>query len=335
MVENSKWHSPNYCFLELNCHSLIEIEMNISVIICAHNPRKDYLQRVLAALKNQTLPKDQWEMLLIDNASKELLSEKWNLSWHPKARHIREEELGLTPARLRGIREAKGEILVFVDDDCELVENYLQVGLSLSERHPVIGAWSGQCMPVFESEPPEWSKPHWGRLTIRVFNTEKWSNDFNRELEMPWGAGLFIRKEVALFYSRKTLLNSYLLHLDRRGASLTSCGDLAMVICSRHVGMGFGIFPQLKLKHLIPSNRLNEEYFSKIIRGHIFSWILLQYFEGNKNIPPMIGRFRRSLGRFRRKFTMPRRERLFFEALLEGQQEAVALVRRIEEEQSS
>jgi hypothetical protein len=48
------------------------------------------LRRVLDALKAQTLPKEQWELLLIDNASKEPLAESWDLSWHPHARHIRE-----------------------------------------------------------------------------------------------------------------------------------------------------------------------------------------------------------------------------------------------------
>jgi len=37
----------------------------VSVIICTHNPRPDYLQRVLDALKAQTLPKENWELLLM------------------------------------------------------------------------------------------------------------------------------------------------------------------------------------------------------------------------------------------------------------------------------
>ena len=89
----------------------------LSVIICTHNPYEDYSRRVLKALDLQTLCKDHWELLLIDNASAEPLSEKNDLSWPPpNAWHVREEELGLTPARLRGIRETCADILVFVDD---------------------------------------------------------------------------------------------------------------------------------------------------------------------------------------------------------------------------
>ena len=84
--------------------------MNLSVIICTHNPRKDYLTRVLQALKAQTLPKDQWELLLIDNASDQELARSWDLSWHPHGRHIREDKTGLNFARARGFAEAQGEI---------------------------------------------------------------------------------------------------------------------------------------------------------------------------------------------------------------------------------
>ena len=90
---------------------------SLSVIICTHNPRSDYLSRVLQALDSQSLSKESWELLLIDNASEKILSTEIDLSWHPNSRHIREEQLGLTPARLRGIKESVGEILIFVDDD--------------------------------------------------------------------------------------------------------------------------------------------------------------------------------------------------------------------------
>src|SRR5271154_1339560 len=99
--------------------------MEVSVIICTHNPRLHYLRRTLDALAEQTLPKDRWELLLIDNMSREPVSSAWDLSWHPNARHVREEALGLTNARLRGIRESKGEYLVFIDDDNVAAADYL------------------------------------------------------------------------------------------------------------------------------------------------------------------------------------------------------------------
>ncbi len=73
------------------------MKTELSVITCSHNPRADYLTRVTDALKNQTLDKQCWEYLLIDNASAEPLARSIDLSWQPNARHVREEKLGLTP----------------------------------------------------------------------------------------------------------------------------------------------------------------------------------------------------------------------------------------------
>src|SRR5262252_3584882 len=91
--------------------------VKVSVIVCTHNPQPDRLRRTLDSLKDQSLARDQWELLVVDNASDTKVSGTSDVSWHSRGRHIREEKLGLTPARLRGIAEAEGELLVFVDDD--------------------------------------------------------------------------------------------------------------------------------------------------------------------------------------------------------------------------
>ena len=136
----------------------------VSVIICTHNPREDYLRRVLDALRAQTLPKEQWELLLVDNASHESLAGKWDLSWHPQARHLREEKTGLTHARLCGIAAAQGELLVFVDDDNVLRSDYLAACLKIASEHPHLGAWGGSCVAEYEIAPPEELRPWLGGL---------------------------------------------------------------------------------------------------------------------------------------------------------------------------
>src|SRR5258705_5151124 len=87
----------------------------LSVIICAHNPRLQYLQRVFDGLRSQTVELAQWELLLVDNASTVPLAESIDLTWHPSARHLREMTLGAAWSRLRGITEAGGEFFIFGD----------------------------------------------------------------------------------------------------------------------------------------------------------------------------------------------------------------------------
>ena len=130
----------------------------ISVIICSLNPRSDYFGRVLESLRAQTLDTDQWELLLVDNASDRPLADSWDLSWHPHHLKVREEEQGLTPARLRGIKESEGQLIVFVDDDV-LASNYLERALEVERAYPFVGVFgAGVLTPEFEVEP----RPHVG-----------------------------------------------------------------------------------------------------------------------------------------------------------------------------
>ena len=258
--------------------------MQISVIICTHNPREDYFQRVLKALELQTLSKDQWEVLLVDNASNELLAEKWNLSWHPKARHIREVELGLTPARLRGIHESRGEILVFVDDDNVLAANYLEQALRIANEKPWVGAFGGNIEPEFECEPEE----SLGKLVdwvgvVRV-TEEKWALG-KASIAQPYcpiGAGMVIRRFLALRYAELSESNPIRKKLDRKGAALLCHGDTDMALCACDLGMAVGRFPYLQLIHLIPVRRTKEKYIFRLIEDAAFSDGLFMYIREGK-----------------------------------------------------
>ncbi|WP_414527901.1 glycosyltransferase [Nodularia chucula] len=248
------------------------------MIICSYNPRQDYFLRVLEALKNQTLSVNTWELLLIDNASDKLLASEIDLSWHPHSRHIREDELGLTPARLRSIKEAKAATLVFVDDDNVLDDDYLEVVLKISKDYPFLGAWGGQIRAEFEIEPPEWTKPYWGMLAIREFDQDKWSNLLHQHETTPCGAGLCIRKFVAEKYAELVCNQNTRIKLDRKGKQLTSCGDSDLAFTACDIGLGTGQFTSLRLTHLISSNRLQEDYLLKLVEGMAYSVTILNAF---------------------------------------------------------
>ncbi|MGH9872394.1 MAG: glycosyltransferase [Pyrinomonadaceae bacterium] len=252
--------------------------VQISVITCSHNPRADYLAQVIEALKNQTLDNERWEFLLIDNASDEALATRVDVSWQPNARHIREEELGLTHARLRGIREAQGEILVFVDDDNVLDADYLEQVMETGNKHSMIGAWGGQRRPVFEQQPPEWTRRHWGHLALSEFEKDSWSNNHELAETMPNGAGLCVRDKVASYYRKLHEDGKRAFVMDRNGNSLVSGGDVDLASCACDLGMGIGLFAALKLSHLIPSDRLTEDYLLRLTEGIGYSGVILYSF---------------------------------------------------------
>ena len=262
------------------------MKSSASVIICAHNPRLDYFDKVVSALKAQTLPLEQWELLLIDNASKQQLASVINLSWHPHARHIREDQLGLTPARLRGIREATAETLIFVDDDNVLDDDYLERALYVGEKFPFIGVWGGQIRGEFEVPPPEWAKPYLPYLAIYEFAQDKWSNLLHQYETTPSGAGLCVRKSIAEKYAELIQNDPRRLGLDRKGKLLTSCGDSDLAFTACDMNFGTGRFTALKLTHLIPANRLEETYLLRLVEGIAYSSTILESFRGK--FPPQV-----------------------------------------------
>jgi glycosyltransferase involved in cell wall biosynthesis len=254
----------------------------LSVVICSHNPRSSYLERVLRSLASQDLDRDCWELLLIDNVSAKPLSADYDLSWHPHSRHVREEELGLTAARLRGISEAAADLLVFVDDDNVLEPDFLAAALELSERFPFLGAWGGDIAGEFETPPPDWTRPFWRMLAIRDVTEPLWSNSPDDWRTQPCGAGLCIRSSVGRHYLERLQGDPIGRSLDRKGQSLSSAGDTDLVYAAAEVGLGWGTFPQLRLKHLMPHGRLTEEYLVRLIEGVTASSVALLIRRGSR-----------------------------------------------------
>jgi hypothetical protein len=247
----------------------------VSVVICTHNPRPGYFAKCLEALRSQTLSLSRWEFIVVDNRSDTPLADRVNLAWHPGARMIREETLGLTPARLRGIRESKGELLVFVDDDNVLDVDFLETALYTMEERPFLGSWSGQCRPGFEEPPPEWTRRYWGSLCIREFDHDVWSNLPRLPDTMPCGAGLCVRRNVAISYLHVHESGKRSVQFDRIGTSLMSGGDNDLAVCACVLGLGVGLVASLKLQHLIPPERLTVDYLARLAEGIHYSSALL------------------------------------------------------------
>jgi glycosyltransferase involved in cell wall biosynthesis len=296
----------------------------ISVITCSFNPRSDYLEQVIEGLKEQTLNKQHWEYLLVDNASDQPLRSAIDLTWHPHAKHVREDQLGLTHARLRGISEAEGDILVFVDDDNVLDADFLEQTLNIAKEWSSLGAWSGQTRPSFEIQPPEWTKRYWGNLVIRTIERDSWSNLPHLPHTMPCGAGLCVRRDVAAHYFDLHANGKRSFVLDRVGDSLVSAGDNDLAACACDINLGVGLFVSLKLTHLIPKDRLQEDYLVSLVEGISFSSVMFKSFRSQVFVNERVStKFANVL----RMALMNKRERRFFRATKKGERRAYQQLR--------
>src|SRR6185295_15846913 len=91
--------------------------MKLSVIIPTHD-RYETLANTLAALAEQSLSADEFEVLVVDDGSREETRERIRLlAAAHRVRLIEKPQGGLASARNRGAAEAGGEFLLFLDDD--------------------------------------------------------------------------------------------------------------------------------------------------------------------------------------------------------------------------
>jgi glycosyltransferase involved in cell wall biosynthesis len=249
--------------------------LSASAIICSHNPRSDYLQRAIAGLRGQDLPLDQWELLLVDNASDKALT-AFDLSWHPRGRYIHEPQIGLSAARCRGVGESNSPLLVFVDDDNVLEPNFIRQALTIARARPKLGVWGGTVLAEFESEPTASVKKHIGYLAIRNRAKPCCSNSLSCQDAVPVGAGLCVRAVIAQAYVTQ-YEQSKVKITGRSGTNLSGYDDFEICMIGCKMGFEIGTFPELRLLHLISSERVSEDYFVRLIGSTDYSGFLLDY----------------------------------------------------------
>jgi glycosyltransferase involved in cell wall biosynthesis len=250
----------------------------ISVVVCMHNSRSDYLQRVLEALRMQTLSNESWELVLVDNASAVPPAETLDLSWHPVVRHVREEQLGVIRARRRGIAEARGELVVYVDDDTTISPRFLAEALAIAKRHAHLGVFgAGIVEPEYEAAIPPHIRSRQAVFSIRHVATPRWSNNVHDTQSVPWGAGLCVRRPIAVSYQQFVQRLETIELVGRRGRDLFAGEDDLFSWVSVSSGLGFGIFPQLRVTHLIAASRLSRSHVLRAIHDHAFSHAILRY----------------------------------------------------------
>ncbi|MGA3006270.1 MAG: glycosyltransferase [Opitutaceae bacterium] len=252
----------------------------LSVILPTRNPHPGRLQRTLAGLAGQTLDRAKWEFILVDNASDPPCEVAATAAAAlPGFQRLEETKLGLTPARLRGIRAARGESLVFVDDDNVLAPDYLEKAATLFSANPRLAAAGGPVRPEWETSPPLWIREFHGLLALRDLGDKakicpggpavRWP-DF-----APVGAGLVVRRSGALAYAEELDRDPARRALDRCGPRLGSGGDSDLVFTVLHAGGDVGYFPELQLTHLIPAGRFEAGYLARLNEGIMRSWVVV------------------------------------------------------------
>lgn len=238
----------------------------LSVVLCCFNSSQRIAPTLQHLQQQQISPDLCFEIIVVDNNSCDRTSEAASAAWgnsNPQIefRVIRESQQGLSFARERGLKEARHEIVVFVDDDNWLAPDYLAYAAELMFQYPRVALLGGWIDPIFEAEKPSWFDEVEGIFAVG-------NKGANARVQPPGytvpGAGMVVRKaalrELAAWGFEFTLS-------DRSGQSLCGGGDIELNLALQLCGWEIFYDPRLRLRHFIPEGRLQWQYARGLIRG--------------------------------------------------------------------
>lgn len=233
----------------------------ISVIICTYN-REKYIYNVLRSIADGTFPFQEYEIVLVDNnCSDNTRGEvKRFTDDYPQVRlrYFTESKQGLSNARNRGILEAQGDILVYVDDDATVNPTYLTAYSEWFASHPETDAAGGPIIPHYETgSEPSWMTYFIKRLLTGYLYFGRKAGPFPGE-NYPGGGNAAYRRSV---FDRVGMYNT---ELGRNGESLAGGEEKDIFDKMKHQGMQFIYLPDAILYHSIPPYKLEPDYFNRL-----------------------------------------------------------------------
>ena len=234
----------------------------LSIVICTYN-RDTYLQKCLDHLSIQTAPKDVFEVLVINNNSSDqtekICSDFSKNHQELQFRHLVEREQGLSYSRNLGVRQSKGEILSYIDDDAFADHKFVSNLIGYFHKHHDADAIGGKITPVYEGSAPRWMSKYLLPLVAaldmgnkpRVFKGRKF----------PIGANMAFRRRV---FDQAGLFHT---DLGRKGEFLGSGEEKEFFYRLKKQNMCIHYVPDIHVHHSIPDRRLQSDYIKKMAVG--------------------------------------------------------------------
>lgn len=231
--------------------------MDASIIVCTYN-RAESLKETLQALGAQhSHPDVNWEVIVVDNNSSDTTREVIEAAcktW-PSFHYAFEAQQGLSHARNHGINKARGDILLFTDDDVLPEVDWLETTLAGMEKYQA-DACGGYIAPIWETPPPEWlTERFYGFLAVRTDRTDDYP--ITEPGQAPFGANMAFKRnvfqEVGVFDTGR----------GRKGKVLASGedGELFERILAADLKAVF--LGGSQVHHKVESFRLTKKYFRR------------------------------------------------------------------------
>ena len=127
----------------------------ITVGIPTYN-RAYSLAETIDAVAGVSPPNDDWELIVVDNNSSDETKEVCLRHLPPNGRYVFEPKPGVSNARNRVFQEARGELIVFTDDDTLPDENWLAAYEQAVEKYPDASFFMGPIDWEWRTRVPWW-----------------------------------------------------------------------------------------------------------------------------------------------------------------------------------
>jgi glycosyltransferase involved in cell wall biosynthesis len=231
---------------------------SVSIIVCTRD-RPGPLRALLDSIRDLDIPADlEWELLVVDNGRSAACSKLIDrFAGSLPIRLVREPVGGLSHARNRGVQEARGDYLCWVDDDTIVDRGWMKGYLTAFRRHPQASVFGGRILARLEEPVPRWLRASRNAWQVKCLFAEL---DFatadpilaDRQ-NTPWGANYAIRGIDQRRFRYDPDLG---LSPDHNRS-----GEESDLICRLLAGGACGYWaPEALVHHLIPQSRLTRSY---------------------------------------------------------------------------
>ncbi len=229
--------------------------MFLSVIICTYN-RDKHILRALESLVQQDFDRSAFEIIVVDNNSTDRTPEiiyRFKQEY-PSYNIILTEEKrqGLSYARNKGLEEANGQYVAYIDDDAIARKDYIKQLKNYTEQFPDDVAFGGKVLPKYESgKEPAWMSHYIERIISIV--------DLGDKVKVlkktyPVGCNMFFKKDA----------------LKKIGGFNTAIklrsDDKYVFLKFRETGHRILYLPNVVVWHFIDDYRSTLDYVKKISR---------------------------------------------------------------------
>lgn len=219
--------------------------IDFSIVVCTHN-RSSLLADCIESLLNQTVDKNRFEMIIVDNNSTDNTEEtaKELVKNHNNIKYFKESIIGYSAPRNCGWKNASGDIIAYIDDDEIAAPDWLESiekTFRIEEKPDIVG---GIYLIKYDVTPPEWFSDSMGGT-----NKKRQTGLLNQRPDCYLAGGnIAFKKEVL------EKLNGFSNDFNLKNGLLMMGEDTD--ICQRAIKAGFQLFydPDIKIYHRMNQN---------------------------------------------------------------------------------